>query len=245
MKGLVYMKKMVKFMMLSAAIIVALSVTRPFTAYAAGEPAINISEDIMRLDVGKTGVCIVDYRGLAQGFSDMAVVSSDSGIAAAALADLGNGQAHLAIAGNGIGTATVAVYSISNAAIVDYVAVQSGLADVGKIINKTDGKTLTAIYNDKLINYSSILLGRNGAQLAVTGLVLEREKGLDCLKISGELLANDAKLPGMTVFYADFYDAAGGLIKRQAVYTRDPQANTHLELKWYVPEGCVRVEAVG
>lgn len=237
------MKKIVKFMMLVSAITAALGIARPFTAHAAGELAINISEDIMRLDVGGTGVCTVDYRGLPQGFNDIAAISSDNGIATAALVDFGNGQAHLAIAGNGIGTATVSVYSISNAAIVDYIVAQSGMAADGEIINKIDGQTLTAIYNDKIVNYSSILNGRNGAQLAITGLVLEREKGLDCLKISGELLANDAKLPGMTVFYADFYDAAGGLIKRQAVYARDPQANTHLELKWYVPEGCARVEA--
>lgn len=239
------MKKMIKLMTLVSAVMVTIGVTRPLTSYAAEGQLINISEDIMRLDAGGTGVCIVDYVGLLQGFGDIAVISSDSAIAAAALVDFGNGNAHLAILGNGIGTATVAVYSKSNAAIVDYVVVQSGMAANNEIINKRDGQTLTAIYNDRVINYNAILTGRNSAQLAITGLVLERENGLDCLKISGELLANDAKMPGMTVFYADFYDAAGGLIKRQAVYTRDPLANTHLELKWYVPEGCVRVDVTG
>ena len=237
------MKKLVKFMALVSAIMVTLGTARPFISYAADGAAINISENIVRLDVGGTGVCIVDYKGLLQGFNDIAVISSDSAIAAAALADFGNGTAHLAISGNGTGTATLAVYSVSNAAIVDYVTVQSGMAANGEIINNINGQKLTTIYNDRVVNYNSILVGRNGAQLAVTGLVLEREKGLDCLKISGELLANDAKLPGMTAFYAEFYDAAGGLIKRQAVYTRDPQTNSHMELKWYVPEGCARVDA--
>lgn len=236
------MKKMIKFMAIMPAIIIAFGVITPFTSYAAGEQVINISEDIVRLDVGGTDVCVVDYKGILQGFGDIAVISSDSAIAAAALVDFGSGTAHLAISGNGIGTATVAVYSISNAGIVDYVVVQSGMAADGEIINKIDGQALTAIYNDRVINYNSILAGRNGAQLAVTGLVLEREKGLDCLKISGELLANDSKMPGITAFYAEFYDAAGGLIKRQAVYTRDPQSNSHLELKWYVPNGCTRID---
>lgn len=70
---------------------------------------------------------------------------------------------------------------------------------------------------------------------------MERESGIDCLKVSGELMTKDSKISGMTAFYANYYDAAGRLMNRQAVYTREPQANTHLELKWYVPDGCVQI----
>lgn len=206
--------------------------------YAAGEASVRIVEDTVKLGLGETTIISVDYTG---GFSDLAVVSSDSTVAAAMIADAGNGHAALAIAGTGIGTAAVAVYRISNPAYIDYVAVQSGLAADGEIISRVDESLITTIYDDRIIQYQAVLTGRNGAQMAVTGLVLERESGVDCLKVSGELWMKDSQTPGMTVFYANYYDAAGGLMKRQAVYTRDPQANAHMELKWYIPDGCVRV----
>lgn len=211
------------------------------TVYAAEGTSIEIAEDVVKLGIGETMTISVNYAGLAGGFGDLAAVSSDSSIAAAVVADAGNGQACLAIAGTGLGTATVAVYSISNSALADYVAVQSGLAADGQIVNQTDGTTLTAIYDDRVIRYQSVLTGRNDARMAVTGLILERESGLDCLKVSGELMAKDSQTPGMTAFYANFYDTAGGLMKRQAVYARDPQANAHIELKWYIPGGCAQI----
>lgn len=236
------MKKMTKLMTLAASVAVTAGMMQPVTSYAAEEISVSIPKDIIKLNLGETSVMEVDYTGFSDGASELMVVSSDSNIAAASLADTGNGQACLAVAGTGTGTATVAVYSASNAAIVDYVVVQSGMADAGAIVNVADGTKLTTIYNDRIIYYNHILTGKNGAQMAVTGLVLEREHGIDCLKVSGELMTHDAKAPGMNTFYADYYDAAGGLISRQAVYTRDPHANTHMELKWYIPDGCVRVD---
>lgn len=234
--------KMVKFMTLVSATILTLGAACPLTSYAAGKAAIRISEEIVRLDIGGTTVLNVDYEGLLQGAADIAALSSDSGIVAASIVHQEDGGVSLAISGSGLGTATIAVYSASDVGTADYVVVQSGMAAEGEIINKVDGRTLTVVYDDKIIRYHPVLEGKNGAQLAVTSLVLERERGVDCLKISGELLAKDSKMPGMTVFYINCYDAAGGLMKRQAVYARDPSANNHLEFKWYLPEGCVRSE---
>lgn len=214
---------------------------QPSTSYAAEETAIKIAEDIIRLNIGETTVITVDYSKLAEAFDDIAVLSSDTSIAAASIADIGNGTASLGIAGTGLGTASITVYSISNPAIADYTVIQSGLATGNTIINQNNGTSLTTIYNDRIIQYPAILTGRNNAQIAVTGLILERERGIDCLKVSGELLSKDSQVPGMTAFYANFYDAAGGLIKRQAVYTRDPLSNTHIELNWYIPDGCPQI----
>lgn len=225
-----------------SAAMVAFGVAPVLPSHAAGGSAISISENAVRVGVGETAVIAVEYEGLPQGSADISVLSSDSSIVEPAIVDAGDGQLSLAVAGNGIGTATVAVYSLSNIQAVDYVVVQSGMAKAGEIINMEGEQALATIYSDMVIHYGRILIGRNGAELAVTGLALERGAGIDCLSISGELLAKDGKMPGMTVFYADFYDAAGGLIKRQAVYTRDSRANSHMELQWYVPEGCARVD---
>lgn len=222
-------------------LVLATGLLQSFTSCAAEDTAIRIAEDIVKLNIGETTVITVDYSRLAGAFDDIAITSSDTSIAVASIADTGNGIACLGIAGTGLGTASIAVYSISNPAIVDYTAVQSGLATGSDIINQTNGTSLTTIYNDRIIHYPAILTGRNNAQAAVTSLVLERERGIDCLKVSGELLSKDSQIPGMTAFYANYYDAAGGLMKRQAVYTRDPQANTHIELKWYIPDGCVQI----
>lgn len=229
------------FMILVSIFALMTGLLQPSTSYAAEETAIRIAENIVKLNIGETTVITVDYSKLAGAFDDIAITSSDTSIAVASIADTGNGIACLGIAGTGLGTASIAVYSISNPAIVDYTAVQSGLATGSTIINQTDGTSLTAIYNDRIIQYPAILTGRNNAQIAVTGLILQRERGIDCLKVSGELLSKDSQVPGITVFYANYYNAAGGLMKRQAVYTRDPQANTYMELKWYIPDGCVKI----
>lgn len=210
-------------------------------SFAAEHTAIGIAKETIKLGIGETTAVTVDYSGLTGGFDDLAVISSDTGIAAATIADMGSGTAGLGIAATGLGTATVCVYSKANPAVAAYTVIQSGLSNGSAIINQTDGTSLTAIYNNRIIQYPPVLTGKNNAQMAVTALILEREKGIDCLKVYGELMAKDAKVPGMTTFYANYYDAAGGLMKRQAVYTRDPQANTHIELKWYVPDGCAKI----
>ncbi len=209
--------------------------------YAAGEGSISISEDNIKLDIGETTVITVDYSNISGGFADLAVISADTNIAATIIADAGNNKASLAIGGLNMGTTAIAVYRVSNPAVIDYVSVQCGLADDGQIVNQINGNMLTTIFDDRIINYGSILNGKNNAQVAVTGLVLEREHGIDCLKVTGELFSKDSKTPGMTVFYANYYDAIGGLMKRQAIYTRDPLANNHIELKWYIPDGCVHI----
>lgn len=235
------MRKKKLFMTLLSVFTLMTALLQPSTSYASEKSAIRIAENILKLNIGETTVITVDYSSLAGTFDDIAVISSDTSIATAAIADTGNGIASLGIAGTGLGTASIAVYSKSNPAIADYTVIQSGLATGNTIINQNNGMSLTAIYNDRIVQYPAILTGRNNAQIAVTGLILEREKGIDCLKVSGELLSKDSQVPGMTTFYANYYDAAGGLMKRQAVYTRDPQANTHMELKWYIPDGCVQI----
>jgi len=210
-------------------------------SYAAGEGSVDILKDNVKLGIGETTLITVDYSNIAGGFSDLAVISADNTIAATVIADAGNQKAVLAIGGLNTGTTAIAVYRVSNPAVTDYIGVQCGLAQKGQIVNQINGSMLTTIYDDRIINYNAVLTGKNNAQMAVTGLVLERERGIDCLKVSGELVAKDGKTPGMTTFYANYYDAIGGLMKRQAVYTRDPLANTHLELKWYIPDGCTNI----
>ena len=54
-------------------------------------------------------------------------------------------------------------------------------------------------------------------------------------------IAGDSKTPDLNIFYANFYDAAGQLMDRQALYTRDPLSGNLLELEWYIPQGCVKI----
>ena len=103
------------------------------------------------------------------------------------------------------------------------------------------GTSLVTVYDDRMVYYNSTLTGRNGASVAIAGMEIERESGLDCLRVTGTLLSGDSKTPGMNTFYADFYDAAGELIRRQALYTRDPLSGSRMELEWYIPEGCARI----
>ena len=56
------------------------------------------------------------------------------------------------------------------------------------------------------------------------------------------MLFSDSSYNGISTFFADFYDAAGNLIKRQAVYALAPlNYQTQYELEWYIPEGCTRI----
>lgn len=232
-----------RFLKRASAVALALVVTgmSVMPTYAAGVGNVNITKDIVTLGVGESTVIAVDYSGIEGGFADLAVVTSDGMIAVPALYDAGNQKANLAIGAVGTGTTAIAVYRVSNPAVVDYIAVQSGLAKEDEIITQINGTDLTTIYHDRVIDYPAILTGKNGAQLAVTGLVTERESGIDCLKVTGGLIAKDNQIVGMNVFYANFYDAMGGLIKRQAVYSRDPGPNGYLEIEWYIPEGCTSI----
>ena len=206
-----------------------LTAALPAAPVMAAEGNIQIQEDAVTLSLQETASVKVDYSSVPGGFSDLGVVVADGSIAAAALAGLG------------MGSTVVAVYRISNAAVVDYVTVRSGMAEEGGVYTQMEGSSLVTVYEDRLIYYNSIMNGRNGAAVAVSGLAVERESGLDCLKVTGQLQANDSKTPGMNTFYANFYDAAGSLIKRQAYYCRQPVSGNVLTLEWYIPEGCTSI----
>lgn len=218
-----------------------LTAALPAAPVMAAEGNIQIQEDAVTLSLQETASVKVDYSSVPGGFVDLGVVVADGSIAAAALADEGNGSARLTLAGLGMGSTVVAVYRISNAAVVDYVTVRSGMAEEGGVYTQMEGSSLVTVYEDRLIYYNSIMNGRNGAAMAVSGLAVERESGLDCLKVTGQLQANDSKTPGMNTFYANFYDAAGSLIKRQAYYCRQPVSGNVLTLEWYIPEGCTSI----
>lgn len=103
------------------------------------------------------------------------------------------------------------------------------------------GTGLVTVFHDRVVNYPYILTGSKEDMLQVTGLLMERESGRDKLKVTGNLLTLEDKVPGMNTFYANFYDASGMLINRQPVYSRDPYVGSALEIFWYVPEGCTSI----
>lgn len=217
--------------------------TATMNVFAAGEGSISLNKDIVRLGLGLTTTLSVNYQDVAGGFADLAVVSADTSIAVPTIADTNpaTNTASLGIVSTGVGTTVIAVYRISNPAVVDYVSVQSGLTSGSDIVTVVSGDSLITTYNDRMVYYNAVLSGKNEAQLAVSGMVIERESGLDYLKITGTLLAKDSQIPGMNTFYANFYGASGDLIKRQAVYSRDPLYNEVMELRWSIPEGCSRI----
>ncbi len=215
----------------------------PVTALAApvsAEGSIVMEEEVLSLGLGETGSVTVDYD-LAGGFADLAVLTADPSIAAAVLTDNGDGTATMTVAAAAPGTTVAAVYRLSNAAVVDYITIRSGLAEDGEVYTQMNGTELVTVYEDRMVYYNSLLNGRNGASIAISGMEIERESGLDCLRVTGTLLSGDSKTPGMNIFYADFYDAAGELIRRQALYTRAPVSGSRMELEWYIPEGCSRI----
>lgn len=232
--------KAVAFLLAGALGVTAFSPVNALAAPVSGEGSITIEKDVLSLGLGETGSVTVDYS-LAGGFADLAVLTADSSIAAAVLTDNGDGTATLTAAAAAPGTTVAAVYRISNAAVVDYITIRSGLAQDGEVYTQMNGTSLVTVYEDRMVYYNSTLTGRNGASAAIVGMGIERESGLDCLKVTGTLLSGDTKTPGMNIFYANFYDAAGSLIRRQALYTRNPVSGNKLELEWYIPEGCAMI----
>ncbi len=218
----------------------ALSPVSALAAPVSGEGSIQMEEEVLSLGLGETGSAEVEYA-LAGGFADMAVLTADPSIAVAVLTDNGDGTAKMTAAAAAPGTTVAAVYRISNPAVVDYITIRSGLAEDGEVYTQMTGTSLVTVYDDRMVYYNSTLTGRNGASVAIAGMEIERESGLDCLRVTGTLLSGDSKTPGMNTFYADFYDAAGELIRRQALYTRDPLSGSRMELEWYIPEGCARI----
>lgn len=212
----------------------------PVSVKAAGEGSIAMEEDVLAMNIGETASVTVEYD-LAGGFADLAVLTADPNIAVAALTDNGDGTAALSVAGVTAGSTVAAVYRISNAAVVDYITIRSGLADDGEVLTQMDGTSLVTTYEDRMVYYNYTLAGRNGASVAIAGMEIERGSGVDCLRVTGTLLSGDSETPGLNIFYANFYDAAGNLLKRQALYTRKPISGNVLELEWYIPEGCVKI----
>ena len=209
----------------------------PLKVHAADEGSIKLSKTEVSIAVGVTELVNVDYSSVPTGFNDLKVVAANPAVAAVCLFDNGNGKASLAIGATGKGTTTIAVYRASNAAVVAYVSLKSGLAGKNQVYTEIANGIATTTYDDRIVQYPTILHGKNDAALIVSGILLERESGLDKLCVTGELTAVDSKLPGMNTFYANFYDYGGVLLKRQAVYSRDPSVNNVMTLEWYVPEG--------
>lgn len=168
-------------------------------------------------------------------------MSANPEVAVGILAQGKNNTVSLGIGAVGTGITNLAVYRVSNPAVVTYVAVLSGMPDKGQIITQINGDAVTTTYEDCIVHYGTILKGKNDAMLTVEGIVLQRESNIDCLKVTGVLTAKDSKFPGMNTFYANFYDPAGKLIKRQAVYNRDPQEGATMTLEWYVPYGSAQI----
>lgn len=209
---------------------------------AAEKKAIDIKEDVVKVAMGGSAVIDVDCSGVVGGGVGVTVVSADSQVAMAAITDNGNQTAKLSIVGVGMGSTTVAVYSYANPQVVDYITVQSGLTqNSSDIVTQMTGTGLVTVFHDRVVNYPYILTGSKEDMLQVTGLLMERESGRDKLKVTGNLLTLEDKVPGMNTFYANFYDASGMLINRQPVYSRDPYAGSALEIFWYVPEGCTSI----
>ena len=208
---------------------------------SAAEGSIKLSRNMISLVAGATEVVGVDYSSIPTGYADLAVVASDPAVAAVCMFDNGNGTAALAIGAIGKGTTTVAVYRTSNAAVVAYVTVRCGLAAKNQVYTEIAGDMVTTTYDDRIVQYPTILHGKNGASMVVSGIVIERERGLDKLCVSGQFVSGDSKLPGMNTFYANFYDFGGILLKRQAVYTRDPADYNVMKLEWFIPEGVATI----
>lgn len=213
----------------------------PVNVYAAGEGTLKAKEDCVKLEVGATKVVSVECTDIVGSIGDLAVVSANPEIAVGVLSQGKDNTVSLAIGAVGEGITNLAVYRVSNPAVVTYVAVLSGMPEKGQIVTQINGDVVTTTYDDCIVHYGTILNGKNDAQLTVDGIVLERESNIDCLKVTGVLSAKDSKFPGMNTFYANFYDPAGKLIKRQAVYNRDPAEGATMTLEWYVPYGSAQI----
>ncbi|MDO4293160.1 MAG: hypothetical protein Q4C65_08055 [Eubacteriales bacterium] len=211
------------------------------TVQAAQKKAIRPEAGRAFPEIGKTATVKVEYDESVGGFGNLAVVSSDPAVATASLEDKGKGRAVLTVQGVAFGTASVAVYQANQPEIAAYVAVYSGFAGEDGMYSAATPVGTMAVYDDCTVTWPASLTGKNGAALALTDVELEQNSGLDCLKVTGNLTAQDQKKGGLSAFYASFYDAGGGLIRRQAVYTANPDSYNEVELKWYLPKGCARV----
>ncbi len=222
-----------------AALTLVLSCIAPTNVQAADNTVIDIVKDNVKLGLGETVVVELSYG--ENSYGDIAVMGADDDIAVAVLEDAGNGKARMAIAGVGTGATAIAVYKVSNPTVVDYIGVQCDMAEKNQVKLEVEGDSYSAIYDDKIVSYKSILQGKNDAQLAVGGVIMEHTAALDCLKVSGVVIQTDTLMYGMNTFYADCYDAMGGLMKSLPVFVMTTEDNEFVEMKWYIPEGCANV----
>lgn len=217
-------------------------ISQLMTVEAKGPGSIDIEKNVVQMSIGETASITVSYDDIDGGASDLACVSANNAIVGCLLQDKGNKKMQLLVNSVGQGATTVAVYRISNPAVVDYITIQSGMVKSDSdIITMVNGNSLTTVFKDRMVHYPYVMVGEQNDQLQVTGLKIERESGRDCLKVSGNLLTKDTKTPGINIFYADFYGAAGELLIRQPVFSRDPYTGYAMNIKWYIPEGCMSV----
>lgn len=211
-------------------------------AQAKGPGSVDIETNVCQMAIGETKTINVKYDDIDSGINDISCVSANGSIVGCTISDMGEKKIQLTLTSIGQGATTVAVFRTSNPAVVDYITVQSGLVKSdSEIVTYVNGNILTTIFSDRVVNYPYIMVGENQDQLQITGLVIERESGRDCLKVTGNLLSKDTKIPGMNVFYVDFYGAAGELLRRQPVFSRDPYTGYGMSIKWYIPEGCMSI----
>lgn len=230
-----------KIVALGLAGVMACTALSPAMSAQAAEQIV-ISQSALTIAAGTSQSVLVDYSGVAGGYADLAVAVSNDQMIQAVLADAGNGQAVLTITMLQYGSASVAVCQQSNVAIVSYVTVSSGYAPSGQTITTMNGDQLVTVYDDRIVSYKTTATGRNGEMLAIQGMKIVRSAGIDCLEITGLMLVPDSTNSGMSTFYADFYDASGALIKRQAVYALTPLTYESVyTLDWYIPDGCTQI----
>jgi len=210
------------------------------TGMAAENTKIEIKETKVSVRLGETKVLNVEYV-LNQSAIQLGCVSADETMVSAVITDNGNGKAQLVLAGHRQGSCVVAVYEASNPNIVDYVTVNCGLAQEGGVYTVNEGSSFTTVYDDRVIEYNSLMRAQNGDQLAVSHLAVERNAGIDALIASGKLWEENKSSSGLLTFYACFYDASGKLIERMPYYAKNTGAGSTVELCWYIPKGCTKI----
>lgn len=210
------------------------------TGTAAESTKIEIKETKVSVGLGETKVLDVNYV-LNQQVIQLGCVSADAAMVSAVITDNGNGKAQLALAGHKQGSCVVAVYEASNPNIVDYVTVNCGLAQEGSVYTVSEGSSFTTVYDDRVVHYNSLMRAKNGDQLAVSHLAVERYPGIDVLVAEGKLWEQNPSSSGLLTFYADFYDASGKLIERMPYYVKNTGAGSSVSLCWYIPEGCTKI----
>lgn len=210
-------------------------VASPIQSKAANGVEIDAGE--VNVPYMSTNTVSVSYTG---SFSDLVVVVADGSKAGAVLSDLGNGKANLVFSSFDFGRTTAAVYKASNMSAIDYIIVDSGLTKGNNIQNYINGSKITTVYSDCVVKYDAILRGANGAEAANTGLILERNDGMNELKVTANIIKEDSTLTGLSTFYADYFDAANQLIKTQKVYVRS-NLGVPCNISWYIPKECVTI----